>query len=43
MTILAAALALRFDLSWRLLALGLLPLPVVVGVALCLLPMPSLI
>ena len=43
MTILAAALALRFDVSWRLLALGLLPLPVVVGVALCLLPMPSLI
>lgn len=43
MTILAGSLALRFDLSWRTLALGLLPMPVVVGIALCLLPMPSLI
>jgi fucose permease len=43
MTILAGALALRFSLSWRNLALVLFPMPVVVGIALCLLPMPSLI
>ncbi len=43
MTILAGSLALRFALSWHTLALGLLPMPVGVGIALCLLPMPSLI
>jgi fucose permease len=43
MTILAGALALRFSLSWRNLALVLFPMPIVVGIALCLLPMPSLI
>jgi fucose permease len=43
MTILAGALALRFNLSWRNLALALFPMPVLVGVALFLLPMPSLI
>jgi len=43
MTILAGSLALRFNLSWYILALGLMPMPVVVGIALCLLPMPSLI
>jgi fucose permease len=43
MTILAGALALRFNLSWRNLALVLFPMPIVVGIALCLLPMPSLI
>jgi fucose permease len=43
MTILAGALALLFNLSWRNLALVLFPMPIVVGIALCLLPMPSLI
>ncbi len=43
MTILAGALALRFHLSWRTLALGLSPMPMMVGLALCLLPTPSLI
>ena len=43
MTILAGSLALRFDLSWRTLALELSPMPLVVGVAFCRLPMPSLI
>ena len=43
MTILAGSLALRFNLSWHILALGLMPMSVVVGIALCLLPMPSLI
>jgi fucose permease len=43
MTILAGALALRFNLSWRSLALLLFPMPIVVGIALCLLPMPPLI
>jgi fucose permease len=37
------ALALRFHLGWRTLALELLPMPVAVGVALCLLAMPSLV
>jgi fucose permease len=43
MTILAGSLALRFGLSWRTLALGLSPIPVVVGIAMWLLPMPSLV
>jgi fucose permease len=43
MTILAGALALRFNLSWRNLALVLFPMPIVVGIALSLLPMPALI
>jgi fucose permease len=43
MTILAGALALRFNLSWRNLALLLFPMPIVVGIAFCLLPMPPLI
>jgi fucose permease len=43
MTILAGSLALRFNLGWRILALGLSPMPVAVGVVLCLLPMPSLV
>jgi fucose permease len=43
MTIIAGALALLFNLSWRNLALVLFPMPIVVGIALCLLPMPSLI
>jgi fucose permease len=43
MTILAGLLALRFGLGWRTLALGLSLVPVVVGVAMCLLPMPSLV
>jgi MFS family permease len=42
-TILAGSLALRFGLSWRILALGLLPMPVIVGLAFSFLPMPSLI
>jgi hypothetical protein len=33
MTILAGSLALRFDLSWRALAMALFPLPVAVGIA----------
>jgi fucose permease len=43
MTILAGSLALRFGLGWRTLALGLSPMPVAVGIVLCLLPMPSLV
>lgn len=43
MTILAGSLALRFNLGWRTLALGLSPIPVAVGVVFCLLPMPSLV
>jgi fucose permease len=43
MTILAGSLALRFEVSWRTLALELFPMPVAVGIALCLLPMPPLI
>jgi fucose permease len=43
MTILAGSLALRSGLGWRTLALWLSPMPVVVGVAMCLLPMPSLV
>jgi fucose permease len=43
MTILAGSLALRFGVSWRSLALGLSPMPVAVGVALWLLPLPSLV
>jgi fucose permease len=43
MTILAGSLSLRFNLSWRTLALGLSPMPLVVGIALCFLPIPSLI
>jgi fucose permease len=43
MTILAGSLALRSGLGWRTLALGLSPMPVAVGVAMCLLPMPSLV
>jgi fucose permease len=42
-TILTGSLALRFGLSWRTLALGLLPMPVMVGIAFFFLPMPSLI
>jgi fucose permease len=42
-TILAGSLALRFGLSWRTLALGLLPMPVIVGIAFSFLSMPSLI
>jgi fucose permease len=42
-TILAGSLALRFGLSWKILALGLLPMPVMVGIAFSFLPMPSLI
>ena len=38
MTILAGSLALRFEVSWRTLALELFPMPVAVGIALCLLP-----
>ena len=40
MTILAGSLALRFNLGWRTLALGLSPMPVAVGIALCLLQCP---
>jgi fucose permease len=43
MTILAGSLALRSGLGWRSLALWLSPMPVAVGVAMCLLPMPSLV
>jgi fucose permease len=43
MTILAGTLALRFNLSWHTLALGLFPMPVVIGIAWCLLPIPSLV
>jgi fucose permease len=43
MTILAGSLALRFNLGWRTLALGLSPMPVAVGIVFCLLPMPSLV
>ena len=42
-TILAGSLALRFGLSWRTLALGLLPMPAMVGIAFSFLPMPTLI
>jgi fucose permease len=43
MTILAGVLALRFNVSWRTLALGLTAMPMMVGFALLLVPMPSLI
>ncbi len=43
MTILAGSLALRFEVSWRTLALTLVPLPVAVGMAFLLLPLPSLV